>query len=180
MNIVYFDLETQKSAQEVGGWDNKHQMRLSFAVTYSTRNGCFVGYEEVDVPALIAELSAADRVVGYNVIGFDYAVLSGYSSFDFSRLPTLDLMVDIATKIGFRPKLDDVVQATLHVGKRADGLAALRWFREGRFAEIALYCQDDVRVTRDLHRFGCDNGHIFCFDKKRQPVRLAVDWSLQK
>jgi len=180
MNVVYFDLETQKSAQEVGGWDNKHLMRLSFAVTYSTRNDCFAAYEEADVPALIAELSAADRVVGYNVIGFDYAVLSGYSSFDFSRLPTLDLMVDLAAKIGFRPKLDSVAQATLHVGKSADGLAALRWFREGRFAEIALYCQDDVRVTRDLHRFGCDNGHIFYFDKKHQPVKLAVDWSWQK
>lgn len=26
-NLVYFDLETQKSAQEVGGWENIHLMR---------------------------------------------------------------------------------------------------------------------------------------------------------
>ena len=30
-NIVYFDLETQKSADEVGGWDNIVRMGLSVA-----------------------------------------------------------------------------------------------------------------------------------------------------
>ena len=35
-NIVYFDLETQKSADEVGGWNNIRDMRMSVGVTYST------------------------------------------------------------------------------------------------------------------------------------------------
>ena len=35
-NIVYFDLETQRSAQEVGGWDRIRDMGLSIGVTYST------------------------------------------------------------------------------------------------------------------------------------------------
>jgi DEAD/DEAH box helicase domain-containing protein len=35
-NIVYFDLETQKSAEEVGGWDKISDMRMSVGVTYST------------------------------------------------------------------------------------------------------------------------------------------------
>ena len=35
-NIVYFDLETQKSADEVGGWNNIRDMRMSIGVTYST------------------------------------------------------------------------------------------------------------------------------------------------
>jgi DEAD/DEAH box helicase domain-containing protein len=176
VDILYFDIETQKSAADVGGWNNKHLMRVSFAVTYSTRDERFFGYEEKDVPALIAALSAAEQVIGYNVIGFDYGVLSAYTSLDFSRLPTLDLMADVALRLGFRPKLDDLAQATLQMGKSADGLTALRWFREGRFAEIALYCQEDVRVTRDLHRFGCDHGYIFYPDKKQKPTRLDVAW----
>ena len=35
-NILYFDLETQKSADEVGGWNNIRDMRMSVGVTYST------------------------------------------------------------------------------------------------------------------------------------------------
>ena len=35
-NIVYFDLETQKSAEEVGGWNHCREMRMSVGVTYST------------------------------------------------------------------------------------------------------------------------------------------------
>jgi len=176
VNIVYFDLETQRSADEVGGWGNKHLMRLSFAVTYSTHDARFKGFEEADAPALIQELSQADLVVGYNVLNFDYAVLAAYAPLDFSKLPTLDLMADIAPALGFRPKLDGLAQATLGTGKSADGLAALRWFREGRFAEIALYCKEDVRVTRDLHRFGCENHFIYYHDKKGQRARLSVNW----
>jgi len=35
-NLVYFDLETQKSAAEVGGWHNKRAMKVALGVTYST------------------------------------------------------------------------------------------------------------------------------------------------
>ena len=38
-NIVYFDLETQRSADEVGGWDKISRMGLSIGVTYSTARG---------------------------------------------------------------------------------------------------------------------------------------------
>jgi hypothetical protein len=36
-NIVYFDLETQKSADDVGGWNNIRDMRMSVGVTYRAR-----------------------------------------------------------------------------------------------------------------------------------------------
>lgn len=35
-NIVYFDLETQKSAADVGGWDKKRDMKMSIGVIFST------------------------------------------------------------------------------------------------------------------------------------------------
>ncbi|GAI36896.1 unnamed protein product, partial [marine sediment metagenome] len=34
-DIVFFDLETQKTAEEVGGWEKSHLMRVSVAVVYS-------------------------------------------------------------------------------------------------------------------------------------------------
>ena len=141
MNTVYFDLETQKSADEVGGWKNKHLMRVSFGVTYSTKEDRFKGYEEDDIPALITALSSADLVVGYNSIGFDYPVLSAYTKLDFSKLPTLDLMADLRSTLGFRPKLDSIAMATLKTGKSAEGLMAIKWFQEGDYGKIALYCK---------------------------------------
>ncbi len=177
MNIVYFDLETQKGADEVGGWGNKRLMKVSFGVTYSSGNDCFKGFEEEDMPALVAELSSADLVIGYNHINFDYAVLAPYTDVNLSKLPTLDLMVDLRKILKFRPKLDDLAQATLHVGKSADGLMALAWFKQKEFAKIALYCKQDVKVTRDLHRFGCDNQFVYYTDRMNRRAKAPVNWS---
>ncbi len=176
MNIVYFDLETQKSADEVGGWGNKHLMRVSIGVTYSSEKGKFRVFEEEDMPALITELKEADLVIGYNIIGFDYPVLSYYSSFDFSTLPTCDLMVDIRKSTGKRLKLDNVAQTTLNLGKSADGLLALKWFHEGAFAKIALYCKEDVRITRDVHLFGQKNRWVYYMDKNQEIKKAEVYW----
>ena len=41
MDIVYFDLETQRTANDVGGWDKKHEMGMSLGVTYSSRDNCY-------------------------------------------------------------------------------------------------------------------------------------------
>ena len=70
-NIVYFDLETQKSADEVGGWNHAGDMLMSVGVTYSTARGGYRVYGERQVDELIAELQRADLVVGYNILGFD-------------------------------------------------------------------------------------------------------------
>lgn len=176
MNIVYFDLETQKSADDVGGWGNKHLMRVSIGVTYSSTEDQFKVFEENDMPELIAELKQADRVIGYNIIGFDYPVLSYYTAFDFSTLPTRDLMVDLKKNLGLRLKLDNVAQTTLHLGKSASGLDALEWFHRGEFAKIALYCKEDVRITRDVHLFGQQNRFVCYTDKNNQIKKIPVDW----
>src|SRR6187401_2798234 len=94
-NIVYFDLETQKSADEVGGWDKIRDMRMSVGVTYSTGRGDYRIYGEKDVNDLLAELQRADLVVGFNNLGFDYEVLHHYTVFDLRQLPTLDMLVEL-------------------------------------------------------------------------------------
>ena len=93
-NIVYFDLETQKSADEVGGWDKIRLMRMSVGVTYSTARGDYKIYGEKQVNELMEELRRADLVVGFNVLRFDYEVLQGHNVFfDYQQIPTLDWLV---------------------------------------------------------------------------------------
>ena len=99
-NIVYFDLETQRSANDVGGWNHIDRMGMSVGVTYSTTRGGYMVYGEPQVNDLIQELQRADLVVGFNHIRFDYKVLEGYSVFDFSQVPSLDMLVDLNERLG--------------------------------------------------------------------------------
>lgn len=180
-NIVYFDLETQKSAQEVGGWHQKAKMKMSIGVTYSTARQSYKIYPENQAEELVRELQRADCVVGFNIVDFDYQVLSAYTIFDFSQVPTLDLLVDVEKKIGRRIKLDAIAHETLGVGKTADGLEALRWWKEGKINEIAEYCCYDVKTTWQVHEYGAKWGKVFYKNTAthRRESILTQEWKIQ-
>jgi hypothetical protein len=178
-DIVYFDLETQRSANDVGGWDKKRDMGISLAVTYSTVLGEYRIYTEKEVDALVSQLLRADLVIGYNLINFDYEVLMAYTVIDLHhQCRTLDLLVDIEKKLGHRLKLDALAGACLGVGKTGDGLDAIRWWREGKMLEIAEYCCYDVKCTKLVHEYGAKNQKISYIDKFQQKKTLPVDWTL--
>ena len=130
-NILYFDLETQKSADEVGGWDKARDMRMSVGVTYSTVRDEYRIYGESDVNDLLKELQQADLIIGFNHVRFDYEVLHGYTVFDLTQLPSLDMLIVLHEKLNHRLSLDSIAHATLGVEKTAEGLQAIRWFKEG-------------------------------------------------
>ncbi|MCI0535338.1 MAG: ribonuclease H-like domain-containing protein [Verrucomicrobiales bacterium] len=175
-NIVYFDLETQKSADEVGGWDNIHEMRMSCAVTFSTQRGAYKIYAEKDVDALITELLRADLVVGFNNLRFDYVVLHRYSVLDLGQVPTLDLLIELQKASNHRLSLDAIAHCTLGVEKTAEGMQAIQWFRQGRLLEIAEYCCCDVKITKLVHEFGCAHKQLFYRDRFGQKVAVPVSW----
>ncbi len=157
---VVLDVETQHLAEEVGGWGNLAALKVSVAVTWSSREATFRHYSEAGLPQLVDELFAADLVVGFNTKRFDYAVLQPYTGHDLSRLPSLDLLEEVHRALGFRVKLTDLAKATLNARKSADGLEAVRLFRAGKIAELTEYCQQDVALTRDLWHFARENGHL--------------------
>ena len=82
MDIIYFDLETQRTANDVGGWDKKYQMGMSVGVTYSTVDDTYEIYPERRAGDLVNRLRKADLVVGYNILHFDYQVLMAYTILD--------------------------------------------------------------------------------------------------
>ncbi len=175
-NIVYFDLETQKSADEVGGWDKIRDMRMSIGVTYSTARGDYRIYGEKDVDELLTELQRADVVVGFNNLGFDYEVLHGYTILDLRQLPTLDMLVEIKKILPHRLSLDSIAHATMGVEKTAEGLQAIRWFREGKLMEIAEYCCYDVKITKLVHEYGVANKQLFYTNKFGSKLSVQVNW----
>jgi len=177
-DIVYFDLETQRTANDAGGWDRKCNMRMSVGVIFSTVTGKYEVFNEARVNDLIDRLRRADLVVGYNVRDFDYHVLMGYTVLDLvHELPTADLMLDVEQRLGHRLALDAIAHATLGVNKTAAGLDAIRWWREGRVLEIAEYCCFDVKVTKLVHEHGCRHKELFFHDRFAQKQRVEIDWA---
>jgi DEAD/DEAH box helicase domain-containing protein len=176
--ILILDMETQRSAEEVGGWQNKHLMRMAAAVVYDSMEEEYFVYREDQVHDLIDKLKTADLIVGFNIRDFDYAVLRGYSSFRFSDLPTLDILQDISRQLGYRLSLNHLAHKTLQMEKTADGLQSLQWFKEGKIEEVISYCKKDVEITKDLFLYGLAHGHLLFETKGGQRVRLPVRWNL--
>ncbi len=178
VNIVYFDLETQRSANDVGGWANKSAMRMSLGVTYSTREDIYRIYPESDATALVAELMNADLVVGFNVIGFDYEVLGAYTAVDIAYATnTLDLSEEVFRVTGTHERLDNLGRTTLNVGKTANGMDAIKWFRQGRLRDIAEYCCYDVKLTRLIHEWGRKWGKLAYTDRTGARREFTIRWS---
>ena len=175
-NTVYFDLETQKSAEEVGGWDKISRMQMSVGVTYSTARGGYRIYGEPQVHELIAELQRADLVVGFNQLRFDYEVLHGYTALDLRQLPTLDLLVELQKTLQHRLALDAIAAATLGVEKTSEGMQAIHWFKEGRLIEIAEYCCYDVKITRLVHEYGGAHKQLFYQNRFGAKLSVPVSW----
>ena len=157
-NFVYFDLETRRSANDVGGWDRKSDMGMSVGVTFSSAKNRYTIYDETTVQDLIKELCEADLVIGFNHISFDYEVLMGYTILDLKyQTNNLYLMLDLESELQHRPKLDAVAGETLGENKTAMGTDAIKWWQEGRIMDIARYCCFDVKVTKMVHEYGAKN-----------------------
>ena len=174
--VLAFDLETQHTADEVGGWGHIRDMRLAVAVTYDAIEDCYRDYMEQEVDDLVAALRGAELVVGYNVLRFDYEVLRAYTADPLSDLPTVDMLHDLYHTLGWRPKLENVAAATLGETKSADGIQAVHWFRQGRLDEVIAYCRRDVEVTWRLYEFGQRRGYVQYRDRGWRTHKVPVQW----
>ncbi|MGK0288771.1 MAG: DEAD/DEAH box helicase domain-containing protein [bacterium] len=191
-DFLVFDLETQRAAQDVGGWGNIPEMKMSVGVVWDSRKNDFFVYLENQILELIKHLKSGPVVIGYNHIYFDYPVLSGYYTGEERKTvldeliatKNLDLLVRMKQTLGHRLKLDSLVRPTLSVGKSADGLLALQWYKEyiqeGDRSKLQLiidYCKQDVAVTRDLYLHGLKNKSVYYDSKTGGIKKVAVDWS---
>lgn len=175
---LVFDVETRRSAAEVGGWHRAERMGVSVAVCYDSVEDSFFSYGEDDLSGLFERMRRASAVVGFNSIRFDNAVLAPFAPFDLGAMPCVDLLACVRSRLNYRVSLDNLGSATLGEPKSSDGLQALRWWKEGRVDEIRQYCQKDVDITRRLYLHGLEKGYLLFFAKSGQRVRVPVDFAL--
>jgi DEAD/DEAH box helicase domain-containing protein len=171
-----FDVETRRSAQEVGGWHRAARMGISVAVLYDGERDEFFTFEEHETGQLIEHLFSLELVIGFNNKRFDNQVLSAYTSRHLSDLPSLDILEEISCQLGYRLSLDRLAEHTLQEKKEGNGLLALEWFAQGRMDLLRAYCRKDVAITRDLFLYGLRENHLLFQNKAGKVVRLPVSF----
>ena len=184
--ILYFDLETKYSADEVGGWGNIEDMGMSIGVIWDTLDEKFHVYIEHQIKEMVDHFYRADQIVGFNHVGFDYRVVAGVryaDSHERSRLHTelaglknFDMLLELKKLLGHRLKLESIARPTLGIGKSAAGLQALKWYKEGKLDKIIAYCKVDVEITRDVHLYALENGKLH-YDSRGGIKTVNIDWS---
>jgi DEAD/DEAH box helicase domain-containing protein len=176
-DFLIVDVETKTLVDAVGGWKNFKQLEISVACAYDSRTDKFLTYRENELGAL-AELCKERLVIGYNVIGFDLPVLEKYGVPPVQELDVFDIMIDFHNVSGWKfVKLEKIASATLGVGKSADGLMAVEWWKTGEIDKIIEYCLQDVKVTRDVFLHGLNKGFLEVLKADDTKVKFDVNWS---
>lgn len=178
---VVLDIETRNTFQDVGAY-NPSLLEVSLVGVYFYETDTFEAFLKEDLPKLWPRLERAERIIGYNLIGFDYPCLQTCYTGNIMNFPTIDLLVEIEKQLGHRIKLDDVAQATLGVGKSGHGLMAVEYWRKGEIEKLKEYCLQDVRVTRDVYDHMLQNGDFSYMDRsgQKQTLPISLESALEK
>src|SRR3712207_3635212 len=103
--MIFFDLETQYLAAEVGGWGNKELLRLAVAATFDEQQQYQLWWE-AQAADLIATLEAHELIIGFNTRAFDFAVLSFYGDTRGFEEKNFDLLAEVRQQTGKRLSLN--------------------------------------------------------------------------
>ena len=177
MRYIVFDLETQNIFQEVGSSDPT-ALDISVATVYDSETDVYTTVTINEIDELWPIIEKADALVGYNSNHFDIPLLNKYYPGDLTQIKSIDLLEDIKLSLGRRLRLDSVAQATIGAKKSADGLQAVRWWREGKIKKIKKYCEQDVKVTKEIFDYAREHGHVKFKDghRKREIPLDTAHW----
>lgn len=178
MRYVVFDLETQNIFQEVNSTDPT-ALDVSVVTVYDSETKTYTTVDIQDLSPIWPIIERADALVGYNSNHFDIPLLNKYYPGDLTHIKSIDILEDIKISLGRRLRLDSVAEATIGAKKSADGLAAVRWWREGKLDEIKKYCEQDVKVTKEVFEYAKKHGHVkFKDGSRKREIKLdTAHWN---
>ena len=183
MYEVILDLETQRAFSETGKYDPR-KLGVSYVgicrrqmAAHNRNAGEELGFFENELVELWPILEQADRIIGFNILGFDFPVLSAYYHGDVSSFRILDILEEVKKQAGHRVSLNAIAKETLGRQKSGSGLDALTFYEQGKLDELAKYCLDDVRITRDVYDYGLAHKELKFLNKWNQVISVPVDFS---
>jgi len=187
---VIFDLETKKLFSDINGNDPA-DLGVSILSLYEREldddlketQGKIQSFWEHDFDKMWPIFQKADRIIGFNSLGFDVPALRPYANFPFNKLPHFDIMQKVKEVFGRRISLDAIAKETLDRQKKETGLEAV-WYWQKKDKEslkkLKEYCEDDVLITRDVYDFGFNKGHLLFKNKWNTLQKVELDFSYPK
>lgn len=170
---IVFDIET------VGDIRDLTSMKVTVVSIYEYEHDRYRSFDEHELSQLWPILERADRLIGYNSEHFDLPILGKYYAGDLSKIPHLDILKMIKESTGSRFKLNDIARATLQMEKSADGLQAMQWYAEGKIDLIKQYCEQDVRVTKEVYDYGRQNKMLYYPNLTGEIIPFAINFDPQ-
>lgn len=165
MRTVVFDCESDGLPTRCGGLDFTHvECTVACALLFedhgrdpetATPLVCWRDDDDVFEP-LFRAFDDADRIVGYNVLDFDFPLLQKYYGvrqrrrYVEHRVKTIDLFHDIRATTGVWLKLNVLLNANEIPAKSSSGSQAVAWWESGERSKLEAYCMTDVRLTATL------------------------------
>lgn len=159
MRKIIFDIETRNIFDDVGKADPV-LLDISLVGVYDSKTEEYTSYLQEDLPKLWPLIESADVLITFNGDHFDIPLLNKYYAGDLTKFRSLDLLVEVRKSLGRRIGLGNIAEATLGIGKSANGLEAVKWWKEGNIEDIRTYCLQDVKVTKDVYEYALKNNKI--------------------
>lgn len=169
MGLAVLDLETACTAQECGGFSDYKGLGISWGVLWCSwvaGGSCLhFGSKRIAEGHLSEILLEADKLVTFNGESFDLPLLRAHHPAP-GNWQHVDLCQLVYKALGRRVSLERLAQQTLGATKAGTALHAPQLAKEGRWDEIASYCERDVMITLRLYEFACKYGYLV-HDRRR-------------
>lgn len=193
---VIFDVETQKLFEEIKDRDPgkllvsivslyRRELDENFREISGTMKSFWIDEagREPRIGGVWPWFEEADRIVGFNSLGFDVPALQPLYENDFSKLNHFDLLEQVKNSLGHRLSLDAIAKETLGKTKSGVGTQAVEWWKardEKSLDLLKKYCEMDVLVTKEVYDFGLENKKLKFMDKWNELREVEVDFSYNK
>jgi len=142
--------------------------------------GEILSFWEKDFADMWKIFQNANRIIGFNSLSFDVPALSPYSPTGFSKLPHFDILDELKKITGHKTSLHKIAKATLGVQKTDSGENAVLYWERGDKRSLELlqkYCEDDVRITKDIYDYVLKNKTLKFTDYWNNPREVEMDFS---
>ena len=175
--IGFFDLETQYLFEDIEprwkqmSWNERKRIhdtlarKLRLAVAgLMDHEGDVKFFTEENTGELFNALESVDLIVGHNLFGFDYIVLSPYhSSVDVVEKfqeKTFDTLQELEKVTGIWTGLDDLGHLNLGIHKSENTLKIPAMWRDGKHDEVKAYLRTDLEITKGIYNYGKTRGEL--------------------
>jgi len=187
INEVIFDLETKRLFSDISSND-PGDLGVSVVSIYTRKldknfdevEGKILSFWENDFESMWPHFQKADRIIGFNSLGFDVPALKPHSNFPFHKLTHFDILDAVKNVLGHRLSLNAIATQTLGAKKSDVGTNAVIYWQKGdkeSLDKLQKYCEADVIITKDVYDFGLKNKHLKYKDKWNTERIVEIDFS---